>query len=70
MLLLNTVLTVRGGQAHAHKKQGWETFTSAVISLLNEKCTGLVFFLWGAHAQKVGKDVDLWMHVRGLQGRH
>ncbi|STW27960.1 uracil-DNA glycosylase [Klebsiella michiganensis] len=27
VLLLNTVLTVRAGQAHSHASLGWETFT-------------------------------------------
>ena len=31
VLLLNTVLTVRAGQANSHKGQGWEEFTDAVI---------------------------------------
>lgn len=33
VLLLNTVLTVRAGQAHSHASLGWETFTDKVISL-------------------------------------
>ena len=33
VLLLNTVLTVRQGQAHSHKDIGWETFTDEVIKL-------------------------------------
>ena len=32
VLLLNTVLTVRAGQAHSHASLGWETFTDKVIS--------------------------------------
>ena len=31
VLLLNTVLTVRAGQAHSHAALGWETFTDTVI---------------------------------------
>ena len=54
VLLLNTVLTVEQGKAHSHSKIGWETFTSNVIDTLNQKHNGVVFLLWGAHAQKEG----------------
>ena len=36
VLLLNTVLTVKQGQAHSHAKLGWETFTDNIIAELNE----------------------------------
>ncbi|MFB0846391.1 uracil-DNA glycosylase [Paenibacillus oleatilyticus] len=52
VLLLNTVLTVRQGEAHSHKGQGWETFTDRVISLLNEREKPIVFVLWGSPAQQ------------------
>lgn len=51
VLLLNTVLTVRAGQAHSHKNQGWERFTDHIISLLNDSNRPIVFILWGRHAQ-------------------
>ena len=51
VLLLNTVLTVRAGQANSHKGQGWENFTDAVIRKLNERETPMVFLLWGRNAQ-------------------
>jgi uracil-DNA glycosylase len=51
VLLLNTVLTVEAGKAHSHAKIGWETFTDRIIQELNDKCSGLVFLLWGSHAQ-------------------
>ena len=51
VLLLNTVLTVRGGYAASHKGQGWEQFTDRIISLLNERTTPMVFILWGSHAR-------------------
>lgn len=62
VLLLNTVLTVEEGQAHSHKHLGWERFTDKVISLLSEHNEGLVFLLWGAHAQKKGKAIDQSKH--------
>ncbi|MDG1148240.1 MAG: uracil-DNA glycosylase [Crocinitomicaceae bacterium] len=51
VLLLNTVLTVREGEADSHAKKGWELFTDAVMSLLSEK-EGVVYILWGGKAQK------------------
>ena len=62
VLLLNTVLTVQQGQAHSHAKIGWETFTDKVIEQLNLHCEGLVFLLWGSHAQKKGSIVDRNRH--------
>lgn len=47
VLMLNTVLTVRQGQAHAHKNKGWEEVTDAVIQSLNRKPWPVVFILWG-----------------------
>ena len=52
VLLLNNVLTVRQAQPASHKGMGWEIFTDAVISALNQKQTPVVFILWGAHARK------------------
>lgn len=51
VLLLNTTLTVRQGQAASHSKIGWEFFTDAILRLLNEKNEPVVFILWGAHAR-------------------
>ena len=62
VLLLNTVLTVRAGQAHSHAGLGWETFTSHVISMINQHLDGVVFLLWGAHAQKKGQIIDTTRH--------
>lgn len=52
VLLLNTTLTVRAGEAASHVGHGWETFTDAVIDLINEKEERCVFVLWGANARK------------------
>lgn len=55
VLLLNTVLTVREGEANSHAGKGWEIFTSGVLRKLSGR-GGLVFFLWGNNARKL-KDV-------------
>lgn len=51
VLLLNTVLTVRAGQANSHKGIGWEIFTDHIIRLLNDREDPIVFLLWGANAR-------------------
>lgn len=51
VLMLNTTLTVRRGQANSHKNLGWTTFTDAVIRKLNERETPIVFLLWGGNAR-------------------
>ena len=58
MLMLNTVLTVRANEANSHRKQGWETFTDAVIQKVNEKSDPVAFVLWGKPAQKKAKLID------------
>lgn len=69
VLLLNTVLTVERGQAHSHAKFGWETFTDRVIALINEHREGVVFLLWGSHAQRKGSIIDRNRHAV-LQAPH
>ena len=51
VLLLNTVLSVREGQANSHKGLGWEIFTDHIIQKINTLQQPIVFILWGAPAQ-------------------
>jgi uracil-DNA glycosylase len=51
VLLLNTSLTVRAGQANSHRGKGWEIFTDTVISHLNDRQKPMVFLLWGGNAR-------------------
>ena len=53
VLLLNTVLTVEQDQPACHARQGWESFTSALIEALARERSPKVFLLWGAHAQSL-----------------
>lgn len=55
VLLLNTALTVRQGEANSHSKIGWEKFTGHIIELLNEREEPIVFILWGNNAIKKEK---------------
>ncbi len=52
VLMLNTVLTVRSGEANSHKGMGWEIFTDKVIETLNNREKPIVFILWGANARR------------------
>lgn len=51
VFLLNTVLTVRQGEANSHKGQGWEQFTDSVIEKLAKRPEPIIFVLWGKPAQ-------------------
>lgn len=69
VLLMNTVLTVRRGQANSHKGMGWEIFTDNVIKLLNERPEPIVFLLWGANARSKAKFITNPAHLV-LQSAH
>jgi uracil-DNA glycosylase len=62
VLLLNTVLTVKRGEANSHKGKGWETFTDRVIAKLNERESPVIFVLWGKPAQQKRKLIDETKH--------
>ncbi|NP_851861.2 uracil-DNA glycosylase [Macacine alphaherpesvirus 1] len=51
VLLLNTTLTVRRGEPASHAKMGWDRFVASAVRRLAASRPGLVFMLWGAHAQ-------------------
>ncbi len=69
VLLLNTVLTVREGEAHSHKGLGWERFTDAVIEKVNARSSHVVFVLWGGPARKKARLVDTSRHSL-VEGAH
>lgn len=63
VLLLNTVLTVRAGEAGSHKGQGWEKFTDAIIQAVAALPVPPVFVLWGGPAQAKAQLLDPARHV-------
>lgn len=63
VLLLNTTLTVRGGQAGSHQGKGWEIFTDRVIEAVNDQAHHVVFVLWGGHARKKKALIDTGRHT-------
>ena len=63
VLLLNTVLTVRKGEANSHKNKGWEIFTTKIIEKLNEREKPIVFLLWGNQAKQFCKKITNKNHL-------
>ena len=63
VLLLNTVLTVRAGQANSHRRQGWELLTDDLIKAINARPGHRVFILWGRPSQKKRKLIDEGRHT-------
>ena len=62
VLLLNAVLTVRGGQPASHGAIGWQVFTDAVIKYLSAHGEGIVFMLWGNFARSKRDLIDSSRH--------
>lgn len=69
VLLLNTVLTVRNGQAFSHRGKGWEQLTDAAIEKLSARPRPVVFILWGKSAQAKIKLIDTTKNIV-LQSAH
>lgn len=63
VLLLNTSLTVREGQANSHKDLGWHILTDKIIQLLGERKEPLVFILWGNNARSKKKLIKNKEHL-------
>ena len=62
VLMLNTTLTVRAGEAGSHQGLGWESFTDEIIRIINNKSHPVVFVLWGAMARKKRLFIDTEKH--------
>ena len=63
VLLLNTTLTVRRGQANSHRNCGWTAFTDGVIQKLSARETPMVFLLWGGNARAKKPLIDGKKHL-------
>lgn len=68
VLLLNTVLTVREGEANSHAKIGWKSFTDEVIKKLGDREEPVVFILWGNQAKE--KEKFIASHHRIISSAH
>jgi uracil-DNA glycosylase len=51
VLLLNTALSVKLGEAGSHTSLGWKSLIDRLISALAQEKPHLVWMLWGGHAQ-------------------
>lgn len=69
VLLLNATLSVNAGIPNSHSHFGWQTFTDAVIKILSEKKSNLVFMLWGNYAKSKANLIDCEKHLV-LQAAH
>lgn len=63
VLLLNTLLSVRKGEAFSHKNLGWEILTDNIIKKLNELDQPIAFILWGSAAQSKIKYLNNKNHL-------
>lgn len=63
VLMINTSLTVREGEAGSHSKKGWEVFTSSVLKTISDNLEGVVFLAWGNHAKSCVKNIDRSKHL-------
>ena len=62
VLLLNTVLTVRAGNANSHAKKGWEVLTDSIIKKLSDNYKNIAFVLWGNNARSKKALIDKSKH--------
>jgi uracil-DNA glycosylase len=62
VLLLNTALTVREGKPNSHRRE-WKAFTAAIVAVLAERPTPIVFLLWGEPAKAAGQKIDRTRHI-------
>jgi uracil-DNA glycosylase len=63
VLLLNTILTVREGLSMSHKDLAWQILTQTTIKRLSQYSEpGLIFLLWGKHAQEYESIIDTSKH--------
>ena len=60
VLLLNTTLTVRRGQANSHRGKGWENLTERIIEILSNRKEPIVFLLWGSNAISFAPKIAKW----------
>ena len=63
VLLLNSILTVEKSMPASHANMGWERFTDAILSILNNLKKNIVFILWGKKAQEKGHFLDTNRHL-------
>lgn len=63
VLLINTCLTVEQGLPASHARLGWEGLTAQLLAACSSHTSGVVFMLWGAHAQSLRALVNEERHL-------
>ena len=63
VLLLNSALTVRDGEANSHKGKGWEKITDRITEILNNRREPVIFILWGNDAKKKEELINAPQHI-------
>ena len=63
VLLMNTSWSVEKGKPGSHSRLGWMEFSERILRILNDHNDPMVFILWGAHAQMVGRVVTNPKHL-------
>jgi uracil-DNA glycosylase len=64
VLMINTCLTVRRGEANSHSGKGWELLMQKVIdTVAKTRSQGVVFLAWGKPAEARVKDVNKEKHL-------
>lgn len=63
VLLLNSALTVRDGEANSHKGKGWEKVTDKITTILNNRREPVIFILWGNDAKKKEELITNPQHI-------
>lgn len=63
VLLLNSALTVRDGEANSHKGKGWEKVTDKITEILNNRRESVIFILWGNDAKKKEELITAPQHI-------
>jgi uracil-DNA glycosylase len=70
VLLLNTALSVKLGEADSHTGLGWKPLIDRLISALAQQRPHLVWMLWGGHAQSKLPLIESGANQLILQSSH
>lgn len=70
VLLLNTALSVKLGEAGSHTNLGWKSLIDKLISALAKQKPNLIWMLWGGHAQSKLPLIESGLGQLVLQSSH
>jgi len=70
VLLLNTALSVKLGEAGSHANLGWKSLIDCLISGLAREKKSLIWMLWGGHAQSKLPLIEVGQDQLILQSSH